>query len=143
LRRPRSFHREFTFVPSGISGYRYPRLFGDSSGRMAVISPFITPDCLTKDLPAGRESILITRGESLDALSENAAPRAVPEISAFTPCMRQHMGQTQKQAMSSRIYWGQMIPGGSMPSSILLKRGHMCIAGYRVSQCHQGRLQGA
>ena len=67
---PPDFDPEYAFVPSGIEGYRYPKIFEANGSRLAVVSPFISPDWLVQGPPRGRENLLITREESLDALSE-------------------------------------------------------------------------
>ncbi|HOL16077.1 MAG TPA: phospholipase D family protein [Bacillota bacterium] len=67
---PPGFDREFDFVPSGIPGYRYPRLLGESCSRLAIISPFISPGWLMQLPPARKESFLVTREESVDSLSD-------------------------------------------------------------------------
>lgn len=68
---PPGFDPEYMFVPSGIKGYRYPRIFGKGCSRLAVVSPFISPELLMRGLPGCEgENILITREESLDTLSK-------------------------------------------------------------------------
>jgi hypothetical protein len=161
---PPEFSPEFTFVPSGISGYRYPRLFKDSSGRMAVISPFITPECLTKDLPGGQESILISRGESLDALSENQHRELCRKFRLYTMHETAHgpdpetgdeqqdiLGTDDPRGLHAKLYIAEkganvLLATGSANATRAAFRGHnvefMVMLGGKKKRCGIDRLFG-
>lgn len=81
---PPGFNRDFAFVPSGIKGYRYPRLFGKKCSRLALISPFVSYDWLMQGPPAGRDHNLITREESLDVLSRQQYEALSERYSLYT-----------------------------------------------------------
>jgi hypothetical protein len=65
---PQGFNEEFSFIPLGIRSYMRPPVF-DRHTRLLIMSPFISPEQL-KPLQQGMNNLLITRAESLDALSD-------------------------------------------------------------------------
>lgn len=82
---PPEFDPEYRFVPSGIKGYRYPRIFGKGCSRLAVVSPFISPEQLMQWPTGGAgDDILITREESLDSLSEEQCHKLSAKYRLYT-----------------------------------------------------------
>lgn len=68
FRVPDGFNEEeYDFIPLGLKGYRQPPAFKDHS-RMMIVSPFLSGDALAPLAVAGTNNVLISRGESLDAL---------------------------------------------------------------------------
>lgn len=65
---PQGFDKEFSFIPLGIPGYKKPPVF-DRHTRLLIMSPFFSPQQL-QPLQQGKDNLLITRAESLDALSD-------------------------------------------------------------------------
>ncbi|MCK9313981.1 MAG: phospholipase D family protein [Methanocorpusculum sp.] len=65
---PQGFNEEFSFIPLGIRGYKLSPAF-DRHSRLMIMSPFISPEQL-QPLQQGSDNLLITRAESLDALSD-------------------------------------------------------------------------
>lgn len=71
---PDGFDEIIAFRPTGIEGCkRLP--FPPDSDRLLVISPFLTDDWVKQWLLAGRDNLLISRAESLDALAANTIAR--------------------------------------------------------------------
>lgn len=65
---------DFEFIPMGLNGRRsWP--FRDSSRRQLIVSPFVTPGFLKKFSNLARQNVLISRLESLTAVTpENLIP---------------------------------------------------------------------
>lgn len=64
---PQDFEEDFTFHPIGISGYKKGPSF-DKYSRLLVVSPFLSESVLQWQVQKGTANILISRGDSLDAI---------------------------------------------------------------------------
>jgi hypothetical protein len=68
---PPWFEGDFSFIPIGIPGHKRPPAIA-SDKRMLVMSPFLSEDVLKMLATKGIDNVLISRGESLDAVSDAA-----------------------------------------------------------------------
>lgn len=79
---PPGFTEDYSFTPSGISGYKN-QTFPKNYDRAMVVSPFITDDALSLLKNKGENNILISRLESLDDISDNVYNNLIKNTSIY------------------------------------------------------------
>jgi len=73
---------DFEFWPMGVRGSRKVPEFGHDFSRLMIVSPFLSADQVLPLALRGRENVLISRCESLDALSD----AVFSQVTARTSC---------------------------------------------------------
>ena len=80
---PEGFTGEYRFIPTGISNHRrFPEF--QTGWRSLILSPFLSASVLNKFVQDGSESIIISRAESLDELSDNQFSELSTSTDFFT-----------------------------------------------------------
>ncbi len=74
FRAPEDFEDEIRFIPLGIDEYKKKPSFNNTS-RLFIMSPFLSEDHIKCLAELGSNNILVSRPESIDALSDEAFTR--------------------------------------------------------------------